>query len=302
VTAPQYLQQGDTIIIVSPAGCIEKERVDNARRVLCSWGLTVIEGEYALSRDGIFAGTDQVRCADVQWALDHPAAKAVIFSRGGYGSARMIEDLDFTAFLRTPKWLVGFSDITVFHSRLNEYGISSIHAAMPQTYPENDLNDVSLTALHNALFGEGISFSWRSTYSNAINTGSVTAPLTGGNMSVLYSLRGTPNDINPNNKILFIEDLNEMDYHIDRMLQNFKQGGWFERIAGLIVGQFTDIRSGQRAYPKSLEEMIKEYTHRYNIPVATNAPIGHIPHQQAIYLNTVATLTVEEDGGAAVSQ
>jgi muramoyltetrapeptide carboxypeptidase len=303
-----YLQKGDTVIIVSPAGYIEEERVSNARHVLSAWGLTVLEGEYALSRNGIFAGTDESRRADLQWALNHPTAKAIIFSRGGYGSMRIISELDFTAFVRAPKWLVGFSDITVFHSYLANCaysaqmaaGIPSIHGAMPQTYPLADsLNDIALTSLHAALFGEGISFKWQSIY---YNKGSVTAPVIGGNLSVLYSLRGTSNDINPQGKILLIEDLNEMDYHIDRMLQNLKQSGWFEKITGLVAGQFTDIRSGTRPYPKSFAEIIKEYTCPYNIPVAIDAPIGHIPHQQAIYLNADATLTIMQDGTATIQQ
>jgi muramoyltetrapeptide carboxypeptidase len=313
---PKFLQKGDTVIIVSPAGCIEEERVNNARHVLSAWGLTVFEGEYALSRNGIFAGTDEARRADVQWALNHPAAKAIIFARGGYGSARIIPGLDFAAFSRTPKWLAGFSDITVFHSYLANcthsaqgaadqalgrfVGIPSIHSAMPQTYPPADsLDDIALTSLHAALFGEGICFSWQSAY---YKSGKVTAPVIGGNLSVLYSLRGTPYDIDVAGKILLIEDLNEMDYHIDRMLQNFKQSGWFSKIAGLIVGQFTDIRSGAHSYPKSLGEIIKEYTELYGIPVAMNAPVGHIPHQQAIYLNVDATLTVTECGTATMSQ
>ncbi|MDR0619466.1 MAG: LD-carboxypeptidase [Bacteroidales bacterium] len=300
---PQYLQEGDTVVIVSPAGFIEDERVGNARRVLSSWGLTVLESEYVLSRNGILAGTDEARFADVQWALNHPEAKAVIFSRGGYGSVRIISKLDFTKFALTPKWLAGFSDITVFHSYLAGQqlpDIVSIHSAMPQTYPSaGNLNDTALTSLHAALFGEGIDFKWQSTYHNK---GCVTAPLVGGNLSVLYSLRGTPYDIDVAGKILLIEDLNEMDYHIDRMLQNFKQGGWFEQIAGLVAGQFTDIRSGSHSYPKSFEEIIKEYTEPYNIPVAINAPVGHIPHQQALYLNVDTTLTVTEHGMAAVSQ
>jgi muramoyltetrapeptide carboxypeptidase len=177
-------------------------------------------------------------------------------------------------------------------------GVSSIHAAMPQTYPL-DFSDRALTSLHDLLFGDGIDFSWQSPF---FKSGSVTAPLVGGNLSVLYSLRGTPIDLDVNGKILLLEDLNEMDYHIDRMFQNLKQGGWFSRIAGLIIGQFTDIKQGIRAFPEPFEDMIKEYTLGYNIPIAINAPIGHIPSQQAVYLNTPAVFEVSSDGLAVVRQ
>ncbi len=303
------LQKGDTVIIVSPSGCIEKERLVNARGVLSSWGLNnVIVGEHALKKYGIFAGTDKVRLQDVQWAINHTQAKAIIFSRGGYGAARIIEALDFSKLELYPKLLVGFSDITVFHSRLSQLGITSLHSAMPQNYPNyrQDIDNPALTSLYKALFKGKVSFEWTcATGKNTdsfFNAGKVTAQVVGGNLSVLYSLRGTPTDIDFTGKILLIEDLNENDYHIDRMLQNLKQAGCFAKIAGLIVGQFTDIKSGVRKYPLSLAKMIQEYTSPYNIPVAMNAPIGHIQSQQAIFLNTKTVFEVLPNGTAKIKQ
>ncbi|MDR1739771.1 MAG: LD-carboxypeptidase [Bacteroidales bacterium] len=310
------LKAGDTVIIVSSSGCIEKERLVNAQDVLSSWGLEVLMGEHTLDEYGIFAGNDNARLEDVQWAINHPQAKAIIFSRGGYGAARIIDALDFSALERYPKLLVGFSDITVFHSRLSQleqfgqFGIASLHSAMPQNYPvcsNGNLNDISLLSLYKALFEGRVDFEWNSADSengtgSFFNTGKVIAQVVGGNLSLLYSLRGTPADIDFKGKILLIEDLNEMDYHIDRMLQNLKQGGCFEQIAGLIVGQFTDIKSGVRKYPLSLAEMIQEYTSTHNIPVAMNAPIGHIPSQQAIFMNKETTFEVLPDGISIIKQ
>ncbi len=302
------LKKGDTVIIVSPSGCIEKERLVNAQGVLSSWGLNVIMGKHVLDEYGIFAGNDNERIEDVQWAINHPQAKAIIFSRGGYGAARIIDQIDFSELSHHPKLLVGFSDMTVLHSRLSQLGITSLHSAMPQNYPNypKDINDPALISLYKALFEGKVDFEW--TCANGENTdsffkaGKVTAQVAGGNLSVLYSLRGTPTDIDFTGKILLIEDLNENDYHIDRMLQNLKQGGCFVKISGLIVGQFTGIKSGTRKYPLSLAEIIQEYTSPYNIPVAMHAPIGHIPSQQAIFMNAEALFEVNNNGIAQVIQ
>lgn len=305
---PPFLQAGDKVALVSPAGCIEPACLERGLRQLEAWGLNPQTGGHVLDRAGLFAGRRQDRLHDLQQALDNPDIKAVVATRGGYGTASLLDDLDFTAFARHPKWVVGFSDLTVLHSHLQRHlHVASLHAAMPQTYPTPaDPAHPAVDTLHRALFGQGLGYTALPPHP-AQRAGTARAPLVGGNLSVLYSLRGTPTDIDPAGKILFIEDLNELDYHIDRMLLNLYRGGWFDRLAGLIVGAFTGVRPGARPLGQSVTETVQRYVEaayakgaRY--PVYYDFPAGHIENHHALYMGVPAELRVGASGQPASLQ
>ena len=301
VIIPPFLRAGDRVALVSPAGCIEPACLERGLRQLEAWGLNPQVGRHVLDRAGLFAGRRQDRLHDLQRALDDPDIKAVVATRGGYGTASLLDDLDFTAFARQPKWVVGFSDLTVLHSHLQRHlHVASLHAAMPQTYPGEGK---ALDTLHRALFGQPLGYAALPPHP-AQRAGAARASLIGGNLSVLYSLRGTPTDIDPAGKILFIEDLNELDYHIDRMLLNLYRGGWFDRLAGLVVGAFTGIRPGARPLGQSVTETVERYVEaayakgaRY--PVYYDFPAGHIENHHALYMGVPAELRVGPSGQAA---
>lgn len=315
ITIPPFLRAGDKVALVSPAGCIEPACLERGLRRLEAWGLNPQVGGHVLDRAGLFAGRRQDRLYDLQRALDDPDIKAVIATRGGYGTASLLDDLDFTAFARQPKWVVGFSDLTVLHSHLQKHlHVASLHAAMPQTYPGPAggcaphgkaaapacPEHPALDTLHRALFGEPLGYAALPPHA-AQRAGAARAPLVGGNLSVLYSLRGTPTDLDPAGKILFIEDLNELDYHIDRMLLNLYRGGWFDRLAGLVVGAFTGIRPGARPLGLSVTETVERYVEaayakgaRY--PVYYDFPAGHIENHHALYMGVPAVLNVGASG------
>lgn len=290
---PLFLEPGQKVALVSPAGCIGQDCIDRGLRVLQSWGLCCQTGKNALKRFGPFAGNDQERLEDFQQALDDPEIHAIFCTRGGYGSARIIDRLDFSGFLEHPKWIVGFSDITVILSHLQQnLNCAGLHAAMPQTYPEteNGPYSSSVGSLYKALFGQTLAYRFKG---QALNrSGTVKAPIIGGNLSILYSQRGTPTDLDPTGKILFIEDIAEYDYHIDRMLMNLKRSGWFDRIAGLIVGTFTQIKKGANPYIRDVWEIIESYTKDYDYPVCYGFPAGHVPHNHALYMGVPALLEV----------
>ena len=318
VIIPPFLRAGDRVALVSPAGCIEPACLERGLLQLEAWGLNPQVGRHVLDRAGLFAGRRQDRLHDLQRALDDPDIKAVVATRGGYGTASLLDDLDFTAFARQPKWVVGFSDLTVLHSHLQRHlHVASLHAAMPQTYPgpaegcalhgqaatPAGPGHPAVDTLHRALFGQPLGYAALPPHP-AQRAGAARAPLIGGNLSVLYSLRGTPTDIDPAGKILFIEDLNELDYHIDRMLLNLYRGGWFDRLAGLVVGAFTGIRPGARPLGQSVTETVERYVEaayakgaRY--PVYYDFPAGHIENHHALYMGVPAELRVGPSGQAA---
>ena len=279
--------------MVSPAGCIEPACLQRGADTLEKWGLQCVTGRNAGKRFGPFAGTDRERLEDFQHALDDPDIHAIVCTRGGYGAVRIIDRLDFSAFLENPKWIVGFSDITVLLSHLQQnLHVAGIHAAMPQTYPAPDTPEyeAAVESLRKALFGESLIHRFPG---QALNRpGKTTAPVIGGNLSILYSLRGTATDIDPTGKILFIEDLDEFDYHIDRMMMNLKRGGWFERIAGLMVGSFTHIKKGAHPYGCDVWDIINPYTENLPYPVCYGFPAGHIPRNHALYTGVPAQLEV----------
>lgn len=275
---PPYLKSGDTIAIVATA----RKNIDNnlqpALTLLESWGLKVIIGSSIGLDYHQLAGTDEDRAKDIQTQLDNPNVKAIWCVRGGYGTVRIVDKLDFTQFRKTPKWLIGFSDVTVLHSHLNTLGFQSIHATMPVSIAKASTE--AKETLKKALFGEKISYILP--YDALNKKGEATGELVGGNLSILYSLFGSPSAIDCNDKILFLEDLDEYLYHIDRMMMNLKRNGCLESIKGIIVGSMTKMKDNEIPWGKNAYEIIEDITREYKIPIIYNFPAGHIQDNRAL--------------------
>jgi len=289
---PALLQSGDTIAIVSPAKSIEAHHVHFAQTFFEQKGIRVIIGQHALGQHTYFSGTDAERLADFQQALDDPSVKAIICARGGYGCVRIVEQIQWANLLREPKWIVGFSDITVLHQKATSLGVASIHATMPLNYQENSTE--ALESLWNSLSKGEVQHTWEPTPNNKI--GEASGTLIGGNLSILFSLLATPLCPIMEGSILFIEDVGEQFYHLDRMLQTLKLAGILDRISGLIVGGMTDMTDTATPTNWSVEQLVLEQFHYRKIPIAFNAPIGHITDNRAIICGIEAQLEVTSTG------
>ncbi len=289
---PQYLKKGDKVMIVAPARKIDPEEVIAARNILESWDLDVEYSPYLFREYHQFAGVDEERLEAFQVALDDPDIKAIICARGGYGSVRIIDQLDFTRYTRNPKWIVGYSDITVFHSHVNRHcGIETLHAEMPLNFGKEKTKEETLVSLKDALFGNITSYSIPSSKIN--RPGQAQGVLTGGNLSMLYSLMGSPTDIDTENKILFIEDLDEYLYHVDRMMMNLKRNGKLDSLAGLIVGGLSDMNDNSIAFGKTAKEIVLEHIETYDYPVCFDFPAGHVPDNRALIMGREVFLLIE---------
>lgn len=270
---PPLLHPGDKIAIVSPAGKVNQEYVEQARQLLMLENFEVQIFPHTYGEFYQFSGTDSERASDMQQALDDPEVKAILFSRGGYGSLRTLMRLDWQPFFKNPKWLIGFSDITVFHSYLSVNGVASIHGVMPAFFFENGQRTGSLNQLLDLLRGKSLNYNIQPNFLNL--PGNCRGELVGGNLSLLYSLRGTSLDLHYDGKVLFIEDISEFDYHIDRIMMNLKFGGALSRLAGIIVGYFTDTKIPASPFGKDAYGIIREAVEGLNIPVVFGFPAGH---------------------------
>ena len=290
---PSKLQKGDKVRIISTARKIEREIIEIGVSVIQSWGLDVDFGKHLFSEHHQFAGTDAERATDLQEALDDEDVKAIFFARGGYGSLRIIDGINFSKFQNLPKWLIGYSDITVIHCHLqNICNSESLHASMPVNFKENTAE--SLLNLKRVLFGESIEYQ---IIPNKMNIkGKVVGELTGGNLSILYALQASVSFPKTKGKILFIEDIDEYLYHIDRMMLSLKRSGCFEGIAGLVVGGLTDLNDNKVPFGKNAEEIISEIMSDYNIPVCFGFPAGHLNHNNPIIMGRQAEFIVENRG------
>ncbi len=288
---PQYLQKGDTIAITCPAKKLP-QGISDAVKLLELWGLKVVLGETVNASFNQFAGNDELRTMDMQGFLDDANIKAIFAARGGYGTIRIIDALDFKKFVQKPKWLIGFSDITVLHSHvLANFDIASIHGQMPLTIPEATKS--SLESLRKALFGEEVTYEIEPAAENISGTGSGT--LIGGNLMLLVMMAGSVSDMNYDGKILFLEDVGEYLYSIDRMMWNLKRSGKLAKLKGLIVGGFTEMKDNDTPYGQSANEIILEHVKEYNYPVCFNFPAGHIDDNQTLILGKTVNLEVESD-------
>ncbi|MCF8296051.1 MAG: LD-carboxypeptidase [Saprospiraceae bacterium] len=291
--SPDYLKKGDKIAIISTARKISPEEIEPSVKIFESWGLEVVLGENLFWEYNQFAGSDEQRTFDFQQMLDDPTVKAIICARGGYGTVKIIDNIDFTNFIKNPKWIVGYSDITVIHSHIHtKFGVETLHATMPINFPKDKLTNNAVESLRKALFGEKLKYELK--LSEFSRKGIVEAEIIGGNLSILYSLIGSPSDINTEEKFLFIEDLDEYLYHIDRMMMNLKRAGKLENIAGLIVGGMSDMNDNEVPYGKTAKEIIAEIIETYNYPVLFDFPAGHIEDNRALILGRNARLSVGE--------
>ncbi len=291
---PDYIKPGDKIGIVSTGSRINSDIIEKAVTLLQSMGYEVTVAENALSSFNQFAGRDEERAADLQKMIDDDTIKAIICSRGGYGSLRAAEKVNWERLKKSPKWIVGFSDVTVLHSKLNKMRIASIHGVMPKYFLDEEKPSVSFNLLIDALSGREIKYEMPANIYN--KEGKVKAEITGGNLSILYSLRGTKYDIDTKGKILFIEDLDEYKYHIDRMMLNLKVGGKLAGLAGLVVGNFTGIKDNDTPFGKTVEEIILDSVKEYDFPVIFDFPAGHIKNNFPLIFGQKAEINVSKDG------
>lgn len=287
---PPYLEKGDTVAIVSTARKVSPEEMKAGIGILESWGLEVHTGEHLYHTDRQFAGTVEERSSDLQETLDDPDIKAIFCARGGYGTVQLIDRIDFSHFVQNPKWIVGYSDVTVLHSHINRhFGTPTLHASMPVHFDRD--TPEALDALHQALF-KGIGSYGFDGDPEFDRAGSCQGELIGGNLSIIYSLTGTDSLFDPRGKLLFIEDLDEYLYHVDRMTQNLRKSGILGSINGLIVGGMSEMNDNEVPYGKSAKEIIAETMESFEIPVAFDFPAGHIPENRPLYFGVPAELEV----------
>ena len=293
---PPYLKRGDEIAIISPSSSIDEDKISYAVNVFEDMGLKVRLGKNVLKRSGPFAGTDEERLADLQEMTSRKNIKAVICSRGGYGLLRIIDRVDFSPLKTSPRWYLGFSDITILHLWLSEVcRIVSLHAEMPLNFSGQDYSEASLESLRSALFGESYNIRWNSP---VVNTEKIEGVFTGGNLSLLYSLTGTKAEPRTKGRILFIEDIGEQFYHIDRMLRSLKLAGKLEGLAALVAGGFTEIKDTKTSWGMSIEETLSDVISDYDYPVFFNFPAGHQSDNRALFIGRKARIT--SDGENAV--
>ena len=271
---PLSIKPGDKIRIVSPAGKVSEKHVLPAVEWLQKQGYRVELGKHVFASHYQFAGTDQQRLDDLQTALEDPETAAIICSRGGYGTVRIIEKLNCTDFLKYPKWLVGFSDITILHVCMNNLGVATIHGAMPRYFfDENGLPTENLNSLMQLLSGKKVQYSVKSEKAN--KPGKVSGELVGGNLSIISSLQGTKYEIDTFGKILFLEDIDEFLYHTDRMIHQLKLSGKLDNLAGLIIGDFTEMKDNESPFGKTVHEIVSEAVEDFSYPVCFGFPAGH---------------------------
>ena len=282
IKTPPYLQKGDTIGIVCPAGAMPVEKVSECIRILNEeWGFTTRVGKTVGDQFNYFSGTDEERLADFQEMLDDDQVKAVLCARGGYGMGRIIDKIDFKKFKKQPKWIIGYSDITVLHSHLySNYNISSLHAPMAGAFNDNGYKNEYVLSLKNALEGKKLKYSCPVHEFN--KKGEAIGELVGGNLALLAHLVGTDSDIKTRGRILFIEDVGEYLYNIDRMMHQLKRSGKLSRLAGLIIGGFTDIKDTERPFGQTAYEIIKEIIKEYDYPVCFGFPVSHTDENYAL--------------------
>ena len=293
MTIPDKLKAGDQVVLLSPSGKIQPELLDGAEQRLRGWGLNVIRSPHCAGSYGRFSGSVQERLSDIRAALSDPSVKALFCSRGGYGAIHLLPCLDEPAIQARPKWLIGYSDITALHALWNRWGIVSLHAPMARHLSEEPAQDRATESLKQLLFGENVSYDLPPHPANKPGNG--TGKLVGGNLSVLYGLRGTPYEYPWEKAILFIEDIGERAYHIERMLYNLKLGGILDKLSGLIVGQFTDCPEAPQ-WGHTLYQAVAELTREYGYPVLYNFPTGHVKENLPLPIGMEATLTVTAEG------
>lgn len=290
MVTPPYLTYGDKVGLVATARKISVKELDDGVALLKSWGLIPVLGKTIGLEQDQYAGTDSQRAQDFQELLDDPDIKAIWCARGGYGTVRIIDQLDFYKFVKYPKWIAGYSDVTVLHSHLNKIGFKTIHGTMPVSLEDNSA--FAKASLKQSLFGEKPNFSYATTH-KLNRYGVAKGELVGGNLSILYSLCGSSSSIDTAGKILFIEDLDEYLYHIDRMVINLKRNGMLDHCAGMVVGGMTKMHDNRIPFGKTAQEIVLDAIKECDFPVAFDFPAGHLDDNRALILGSDITLSVE---------
>jgi muramoyltetrapeptide carboxypeptidase len=282
IQIPPSLHTGDTIGITCPAGFMPLESAQTCIRTLQDWGYRIRTGQTLGSpSENYFSGTDDERLADFQQMLDDKEIAAILCGRGGYGLTRIIDRIDFTAFQKAPKWIIGFSDITLLHTHIHSnYKIATLHAPMAGAFNDGGAATAFVQSLRSALAGESAKYECTPHPFN--RPGTATGRLVGGNLALLAHAVGTPSDIRTKGKILFLEDVGEYLYNIDRMLHQLRRAGWLDRLAGLIIGGFTDMKDTQRPFGATVEEIIRDVVKDYDYPVCFGFPVGHQKENYAL--------------------
>jgi len=289
---PKKINIGDKIGILATARKISIEELNPAIAILESWGLEVVLGKFLFEDDNQFAGTIDQRAEDLQHMIDNDEIKGILCARGGYGTVQIIDKINFANLYKNPKWIIGYSDITVLHSHLHQLGLATLHATMPINFSKNTKK--SLDSLYKVLFASPNIIQISRHKFNKL--GNVEGEIVGGNLSVLFSLLGSSSDINTNQKILFLEDLDEYLYHIDRMIVNMKRNKKFNNLKAMIIGGMTDMNDNNISFGKTAEEIILGHVNEYNFPLCFGFPCGHIDNNSSIILGAPSVLDIHENG------
>ena len=290
---PPYLKPGDKIGLVCPAGYMPAEKYQACIETLCNWAFQVVVGKTPGHQFSYFSGTDKERLNDLQQMMDDQKIKAILCARGGYGTGRIIDRINFKKFIKHPKWIIGFSDITVLHSHLfSNYKIASLHAPMAAAFNDDEFKNQYIQSLRDALSGKKADYK---TEANELNqTGKAKGLLVGGNLSLLANITGTPSDINTKNKILFIEDIGEYIYNVDRMMYQLKRSGKLNHLKGLIIGRFSEIKDTTIPFGQTIQEAIKDLVKEYDYPVCFGFPVGHEKENYALKVGMKYQLSVSD--------
>lgn len=290
---PPYLKKGDTIGILCPSGFMPYEKAQTAINILQQWGFKVKTGFTLGNQNNYFSGTDEERLNDLQTMMDDDSINAIMCARGGYGMGRIIDKISFKKFKKKPKWIIGYSDITVLQLHIfTNYKIASLHAPMAAAFNDDGFKNEFVQSLHDALVGKKAKYNCASHPFN--KQGKTEGRLVGGNLSLLVHLIGTSSNINTKNEILFIEDVGEYIYNVDRMLYQLKRSGHLENLAGLVVGRFTDIKDTTTPFGKTTEEVIRDIVKEYDYPVCFNFPVSHEKENYALKIGVKYKMTVGE--------
>ncbi|WP_306293672.1 S66 peptidase family protein [Winogradskyella forsetii] len=296
---PPYLKAGDTVAIVAPSGILKhnEDEVQKGIALLKSWGLHAVVGEHVFKQADHFAGTDDERCEDLQNAMDDPKISAIWCARGGYGTVRILDKLDYTKFKKHPKWVIGYSDITALHNQLHIEGFQSLHAMMCVSLTK-DLNDIKETVetFKSDIFGNVENYTLKGSEFNRV--GESSGVLIGGNLTLLHTMLGSKTSIDTSGKILFIEEIGEYKYHIDRMLQSMKRAGYFDNLNGLIVGNMSRMRKNTTLWGTSVEQLILDALSEFDFPIAFNMPAGHEKDNRALVLGRKVDLKVTKESSS----
>ncbi len=287
---PEFLQKGDTVGIVATARKIDLMTLQPAIKLLESWGLKVVIGKTIGKSENQLAGADWQRATDFQEMLDNPKIKAIWAAKGGYGTVRIIDRIDFTNFKKKPKWIAGFSDVTVLHSHINNMGIETLHSLM--AISAKTATPQAIETFRKSLFGEKLEYKIQKHPFN--KTGTAKGEIVGGNLSVLYSILGSKSEVDYKGKILFIEDLDEYLYHIDRMMMNLKRNGYFDGLKAVIVGGMTEMNDNDIPWGKDGLEIIQDVLKDYNFPIIYNFPAGHIKDNRSLILGKTISIQVTD--------